>query len=755
LALAVATALEDRLLEDGRAALALVPAVRGPEFAQADYDGYLGTWRAGTGRNCRAPQVVALYEDGLVNRLESLGLAAYVGVPREEEWRIVHWDNDAGAMLLPVATARDLVDAVAAHTPWRQYAAQAPEVAPSRRRRAGSAGSPLLSRKIAIAGVAAGVAGPLLLASLPAPAFAASSAPQAPVQAGASFTDSGAGANTASPAGQSAAGVSTSNAPAAGGPSSATSPTPSTSSVTSPIGVLGNIQNFAGQAVTGVQNFAGQVGSAFQRSMELQGQAEITNAEANLAMGNAIVNRLPSVVNGASFFGDRGLVYGTTLGTIGGGAIGCGVGALGGGVGCIPGAIAGMELGGEIGFFGLTTAGMVGGGAYGAVNDQMPNFGPVEAQAYKYANDYGIIFGTGIGTIAGGIAGITRGAAAIRKVGELGFYGGTAAGAVGGGLAGWLGQPSNSTTPSSTTTLGGVPQGPGSLPQGFRNEFGLGPDGQPLGQNPAGTPAPWPDGGSQNGGTTGTTPAPPGRGSTSQDGGTTGSPGSSAPPGAAPPAAAPPAAAPPGGGSTSQDGGTTGTPSSAAPPGAAPPAAAPPAAAPPAAAPPAAAPPAAAPPGGGSTSQSGGTTGTPPTVTASSPGTTTPPLAASPPATTSAAPPPAAGPPAATSPEPPSVSAPAPQPPAAASAPATIIPPIVSAPATITLPPPPPPPPPPTVTIPPISTTSGLGSTTGVGGTTMGGTTALPSLGSTTTATAGLEGGLTGGLSGGGMTGSG
>jgi len=61
-------------------------------------------------------------------------------VPREEQWRIVHWDNDAGAMLLPVATARDLVDAVADHTPWTKYAAQAPEVAPSRRRRAGSAG---------------------------------------------------------------------------------------------------------------------------------------------------------------------------------------------------------------------------------------------------------------------------------------------------------------------------------------------------------------------------------------------------------------------------------------------------------------------------------------------------------------------------------------------------------------------------------------------------------------------------------------
>src|SRR6202035_957702 len=92
LALAVGAALEDRLASDGHSALALVPA-RGLDFADAASHRRLGTWQARPGRSSRAPQVVALYEDGLLKRLESLGLAAYVGVPHEEEWRVVHWDN--------------------------------------------------------------------------------------------------------------------------------------------------------------------------------------------------------------------------------------------------------------------------------------------------------------------------------------------------------------------------------------------------------------------------------------------------------------------------------------------------------------------------------------------------------------------------------------------------------------------------------------------------------------------------------------
>ena len=116
LALAVASELEDRLADEGWPALALVPAMRGVDFADPDYGGCLRAWQPGTRRYTGTPQVVALYEEGLLNRLASLGLAAYIGVPREEEWRVVHWDNDAGAMLLPVATARDLVDAVVDHT---------------------------------------------------------------------------------------------------------------------------------------------------------------------------------------------------------------------------------------------------------------------------------------------------------------------------------------------------------------------------------------------------------------------------------------------------------------------------------------------------------------------------------------------------------------------------------------------------------------------------------------------------------------
>jgi hypothetical protein len=74
LALTVGAALENRLLRDGHSAMALVPVVRGREFADSDYRRQLAS--AG-----HAPQVVTLYEDGLLDRLASLGLPAYVGVP--------------------------------------------------------------------------------------------------------------------------------------------------------------------------------------------------------------------------------------------------------------------------------------------------------------------------------------------------------------------------------------------------------------------------------------------------------------------------------------------------------------------------------------------------------------------------------------------------------------------------------------------------------------------------------------------------
>jgi len=122
-------------------------------------------------------------------------------------------------------------------------------------------------------------------------------------------------------------------------------------------------------------------------------------------MGNAIVNRLPSVVNGASFFGDRGLVSGTTLGTIGGGVIWLRSGGARRWSGMHTRRHSRRGLGGEIGFFGAPPLGMVGGGAYGAVTYQMQTLGRVAAQAYRYATTTASFFGTGVGTIAGGIAG--------------------------------------------------------------------------------------------------------------------------------------------------------------------------------------------------------------------------------------------------------------------------------------------------------------------------------------------------------------
>lgn len=39
---------------------------------------------------------MALYEDGLLPGLASLGLAAYVGAPEEAGWQMVSWDNGLG-----------------------------------------------------------------------------------------------------------------------------------------------------------------------------------------------------------------------------------------------------------------------------------------------------------------------------------------------------------------------------------------------------------------------------------------------------------------------------------------------------------------------------------------------------------------------------------------------------------------------------------------------------------------------------------
>jgi hypothetical protein len=120
--------------------------------------------------------VVAVQEEGLLGRLEALGLAAYVGVPLDEDWRVIRWDSQAGAIMLPVASARDLVDAVADHTPWPEYAAAQNRTSSGARRGsrwAGAGGPAGLGRKIAVAGAA----GPLLLGLHAAAAAAAVSAP--------------------------------------------------------------------------------------------------------------------------------------------------------------------------------------------------------------------------------------------------------------------------------------------------------------------------------------------------------------------------------------------------------------------------------------------------------------------------------------------------------------------------------------------------------------------------------------------------
>jgi hypothetical protein len=172
LALAVGAELEDRLARDGRDAVALVPAGDGFALTRADSAGR-GASRASYGR---APQVVALYEEGLLAKLESLGLTAYVGVCPDEDPAVVRWGT-GGAMLLPVSTARDLVQAVADHTPWAQHAARIAKFASPQRPDTGQPGptTRALPRKLAVAGIA----GPLLLAGVPAAAASASAAPAA------------------------------------------------------------------------------------------------------------------------------------------------------------------------------------------------------------------------------------------------------------------------------------------------------------------------------------------------------------------------------------------------------------------------------------------------------------------------------------------------------------------------------------------------------------------------------------------------
>lgn len=153
LALGLGEALEDRLLADGHSAVALVPAVRGGDFADVAEEWLRRARQLAPEQDGPMPQLVALHEDGLLQRLEPLGLAAYIGIPRSQEWRVVPWGEDSGAMLLPVSTARDMVAAVAAHVPWSR-AAKVDAVASFRHRSEASwawRGTPELSSKIVAA----------------------------------------------------------------------------------------------------------------------------------------------------------------------------------------------------------------------------------------------------------------------------------------------------------------------------------------------------------------------------------------------------------------------------------------------------------------------------------------------------------------------------------------------------------------------------------------------------------------------------
>jgi hypothetical protein len=176
LAATIGAALEVRLLRDGHRAIAIAAAPDELGCGGRLHEQYVD------GASGREPLVVALYEDGLLSGLASSGFAAYVGVPQDTGRRLVSWDNGLGAILLPVVSARDLVEAVARHTPWSalgQAGANAEQpvafgsrdlrqpiqTSPSR-----PAGPITLSRKLAVAGIAAA---PLLVAGLPAAASAA------------------------------------------------------------------------------------------------------------------------------------------------------------------------------------------------------------------------------------------------------------------------------------------------------------------------------------------------------------------------------------------------------------------------------------------------------------------------------------------------------------------------------------------------------------------------------------------------------
>ena len=103
LALTVGAGLEQRLARDGHDAVALIPAGDGLGLTRADGSSHPARRRSRTS----TPQVIALYEEGLLAKLQSLGLTAYIGIGPAEQPAAIRWGNGGGALLLPVTTAGD------------------------------------------------------------------------------------------------------------------------------------------------------------------------------------------------------------------------------------------------------------------------------------------------------------------------------------------------------------------------------------------------------------------------------------------------------------------------------------------------------------------------------------------------------------------------------------------------------------------------------------------------------------------------
>jgi hypothetical protein len=162
-AYAVATELQSRLTVGDRRPVALVPPFRGRDFTAPGQRRLAAQWRATHVAAGEQPILVALCEDGLLEDLERLGLSAYVGVPPGDDGVELRGADGACTVVVPVGTARELVQAVIDHTVPDQSPVESLDV-PARRSPAGSPRTHRTPRLITIG--AAGMASTLVLASL-------------------------------------------------------------------------------------------------------------------------------------------------------------------------------------------------------------------------------------------------------------------------------------------------------------------------------------------------------------------------------------------------------------------------------------------------------------------------------------------------------------------------------------------------------------------------------------------------------------